>query len=251
MLHWKEVSLTSCNQSDQPDESMNKTQITLLVTVAILVAAFFLFDLGRYFNLEYLKQQQAVMDAFHERQPLTTALYYFLLYIVITGLSLPGAAILTLAGGAIFGLLWGTVIVSFASTIGATLAFLFSRYLFRDAIQGRFADKLTAINRGMAEEGAFYLFTLRLVPLFPFFIINLVMGLTPIRALTFFLVSQAGMLAGTIVYVNAGTQIAKIEQLKDIASPELILSFVLLGIFPLLAKKTVDYLKRRKGSAGG
>lgn len=230
---------------------MNKTQITLLVTVAILVAAFFLFDLGRYFNLEYLKQQQAVMDAFYERQPLTTALYYFLLYIVITGLSLPGAAILTLAGGAIFGLLWGTVIVSFASTIGATLAFLFSRYLFRDAIQGRFADKLTAINRGMAEEGAFYLFTLRLVPLFPFFIINLVMGLTPIRALTFFLVSQAGMLAGTIVYVNAGTQIAKIEQLKDIASPELILSFVLLGIFPLLAKKTVDYLKRRKGSAGG
>ena len=230
---------------------MNKTQITLLVTVAILVAAFFLFDLGRYFNLEYLKQQQAVMDAFYERQPLTTALYYFLLYIVITGLSLPGAAILTLAGGAIFGLLWGTVIVSFASTIGATLAFLFSRYLFRDAIQGRFADKLTAINRGMAEEGAFYLFTLRLVPLFPFFIINLVMGLTPIRALTFFLVSQAGMLAGTIVYVNAGTQIAKIEQLKDIASPGLILSFVLLGIFPLLAKKTVDYLKRRKGSAGG
>ena len=225
---------------------MNKTQITLLVTVAILVAAFFLFDLGRYFNLEYLKQQQAVMDAFYERQPLTTALYYFLLYIVITGLSLPGAAILTLAGGAIFGLLWGTVIVSFASTIGATLAFLFSRYLFRDAIQGRFADKLTAINRGMAEEGAFYLFTLRLVPLFPFFIINLVMGLTPIRALTFFLVSQAGMLAGTIVYVNAGTQIAKIEQLKDIASPELILSFVLLGIFPLLAKKAVDYLKRRK-----
>ena len=246
MLHWKEVSLTSCNQSDQPDESMNKTQITLLVTVAILVAAFFLFDLGCYFNLEYLKQQQAVMDAFYERQPLTTALYYFLLYIVITGLSLPGAAILTLAGGAIFGLLWGTVIVSFASTIGATLAFLFSRYLFRDAIQGRFADKLTAINRGMAEEGAFYLFTLRLVPIFPFFIINLVMGLTPIRALTFFLVSQAGMLAGTIVYVNAGTQIAKIEQLKDIASPGLILSFVLLGIFPLLAKKTVDYLKRRK-----
>ena len=230
---------------------MNKTQITLLVTVAILVAAFFLFDLGRYFNLEYLKQQQAVMDAFYERQPLTTALYYFLLYIVITGLSLPGAAILTLAGGAIFGLLWGTLIVSFASTIGATLAFLFSRYLFRDAIQGRFADKLTAINRGMAEEGAFYLFTLRLVPIFPFFIINLVMGLTPIRALTFFLVSQAGMLAGTIVYVNAGTQIAKIEQLKDIASPGLILSFVLLGIFPLLAKKAVDYLKRRQGSAGG
>lgn len=230
---------------------MNKTRILLLTTVALLVAAFFIFDLGRYFNLEYLKQQQAVMDAFYERQPLTTVLYYFLLYIIITGLSLPGAAILTLAGGAIFGLLWGTVIVSFASTIGATLAFLFSRYLFRDAIQGRYAEKLAAINKGIKEEGAFYLFTLRLVPIFPFFIINLVMGLTTIRVLTFFLVSQVGMLAGTIVYVNAGTQIAKIEQLKDIASPALILSFVLLGIFPLLAKKTVDYLKRRKRSVSG
>ena len=229
---------------------MNKTQITLLVTVIILVALFFIFDLGRYFNLEYLKEQQAVMDAFYEREPLTTTVSCFLLYIIITGLSLPGAAILTLAAGAIFGLLWGTVVVSFASTIGATLAFLVSRYLFREAIQGRFADKLTAINRGMDEEGAFYLFTLRLVPIFPFFIINLVMGLTTIRVLTFFLVSQVGMLAGTIVYVNAGTQIAKIEQLKDIASPALILSFVLLGIFPLLAKKTADYLKRRKIRSG-
>ena len=230
---------------------MNKTQITLLATILVLVAAFFVFDLGRYFNLEFLKEQQAAMDAFYDRQPLTTVFYYFLLYIIITGLSLPGAAILTLAGGAIFGLLPGTVIVSFASTIGATLAFLFSRYLFRDAIQGRYADRLAAINRGMEEEGAFYLFTLRLVPIFPFFIINLLMGLTAIRVLTFFLVSQAGMLAGTIVYVNAGTQIARIEQLKDIASPALILSFVLLGIFPLLAKKTVDYLKRRKRSAVG
>ena len=225
---------------------MNKTQMTLLVTIIMLVALFFAFDLGRYFNLEYLKEKQAVMDAFYEREPLSTVVSFFLLYILITGLSLPGATILTLAAGAIFGLLWGTVISSFASTIGATLAFLFSRYLFREAIQGRYADRLAAINRGVAEEGAFYLFTLRLVPIFPYFIINLVMGLTPIRALTFFLVSQAGMLAGTIVYVNAGTQIAKIEQLKDIASPELILSFVLLGIFPLLAKKTVDYLKRRK-----
>lgn len=225
---------------------MNKTQMTLLATIIVLVALFFIFDLGQYFNLEYLKEQQAAMDAYYEREPLTTTVSYFLLYVIITGLSLPGAAILTLAAGAIFGLLWGTVVVSFASTIGATLAFLVSRYLFREAIQGRFADKLTAINRGMDEEGAFYLFTLRLVPLFPFFIINLVMGLTTIRVLTFFLVSQVGMLAGTIVYVNAGTQIAKIEQLKDIASPELILSFVLLGIFPLLAKKTVDYLKRRK-----
>ena len=225
---------------------MDKTKITLLTVVIVLVALFFVFDLGQYFNLEYLKEKQAVMDAYYEREPLTTAVSFFFLYVIITGLSLPGAAILTLAAGAIFGVLWGTIVVSFASTIAATLAFLVSRYLFREAIQGRFADKLTAINRGIDEEGAFYLFTLRLVPIFPFFIINLVMGLTTIKALTFFLVSQVGMLAGTVVYVNAGTQIAKIEQLKDIASPELILSFVLLGIFPLLAKKTVDYLKRRK-----
>lgn len=228
---------------------MNKTKITLLTIIILSVALFFVFDLGRYFNLEYLKAQQAVMDAYYEREPVTTVVSFFVLYIVITGLSLPGATILTLAAGAIFGLLWGTVISSFASTIGATLAFLFSRYLFREAIQGRYADKLTAINRGIDEEGAFYLFTLRLVPLFPYFIVNLVMGLTTLRILTFFLVSQAGMLAGTIVYVNAGTQIAKIEQLKDILSPELILSFALLGIFPLLAKKTVDYLKRRKARA--
>ena len=225
---------------------MNRTKIALFTAVIVLVAVFFIYDLGQYFNLAYLKQQQAAMDAYYAQNPLATAVSFFLIYVVITGLSLPGAAILTLAAGAIFGLLWGTVISSFASTLGATLAFLFSRYMFREAIQSRFADKLGAINKGVAEDGAFYLFTLRLVPLFPYFVINLAMGLTPIRALTFFLVSQAGMLAGTIVYVNAGTQIAKIEQLKDIASPELILSFVLLGLFPLIAKKTVDYLKRRK-----
>ena len=212
----------------------------------MLVSLFLIFDLGRYFNLEFLKEQQAVMDALYDREPLMTTVSFFLLYVVITGLSLPGATILALASGAIFGLLRGTVIASFASTIGATLAFLFSRYLFRETIQRRYAGGLTAINKGIAEEGAFYLFTLRLVPVFPYFIINLVMGLTPIKALTFFLVSQAGMLAGTIVCVNAGTQLAKIEQVKDIASPELILSLVLLGMFPLLAKKTVNYLKRRK-----
>ena len=229
---------------------MNKKRITIFTAIFVLIALFFIFDLGQYFNLDYLKEKQAVIDTFYDTQPLPTVFYYFLLYIIITGLSLPGATILTLAGGAIFGVLWGTVIVSFASTIGATLAFLFSRYLFREYIQGRFADKLTAINKGIEEEGAFYLFTLRLVPIFPFFIINLVMGLMPIRTVTFFLVSQAGMLAGTIVYVNAGTQLAKIEQLKDILSPGLILSFVLLGFFPLIAKKTVDHLKKRKIHSG-
>ena len=227
---------------------MSRTKIILLAVVIILGGLFFVLDLGQYLNLDYLKEKQDAIDAFYGQRPFTTVASYFLLYIIITGLSLPGAAILTLAGGAIFGVLWGTVIVSFASTIGATLAFLVSRYLFREYIQKRFADKLTAINKGVDEEGAFYLFTLRLVPLFPFFIINLVMGLTTIKAVTFFLVSQAGMLAGTIVYVNAGTQIAKIEQLQDILSPGLILSFVLLGLFPLIAKKTVDYIKKRRNA---
>ena len=227
---------------------MNKTRSTLFAAILILVAAFFIFDLGQYFNLDYLKEKQAVINTFYEQQPLTTAVSYFLLYIIITGLSLPGAVILTLAGGAIFGVLWGTVLVSFASTIGATLAFLFSRYLFREYIQGRFADKLATINKGMEKEGAFYLFTLRLVPIFPYFVINLVMGLTPIRTIPFFLVSQAGMLAATVIFVNAGTRIAKIEQIGDILSLELILSFALLGLFPLIAKKTVDYLKNVKSA---
>jgi pyruvate/2-oxoglutarate dehydrogenase complex dihydrolipoamide dehydrogenase (E3) component/uncharacterized membrane protein YdjX (TVP38/TMEM64 family) len=164
----------------------------------------------------------------------------------VTGLSLPGAALMTLVGGAIFGLLWGTVIISFAASIGATLAFLASRFLFRDAIQRRFGDKLAAINRGVEREGAFYLFALRLVPAFPFFVINLVMGLTPMKTRTFYWVSQLGMLAGTIVYVNAGTQIAQIESLAGLVSPGLIGSFVLLGLFPLAAKRIVDWLKARK-----
>ena len=239
-------SVTPCLDRQQPERVMNKTKITLLAAVIVSVALFFIFDLGQYFNLEYLKEKQAVMDGYYTREPLATAVYFFLLYVAITGLSLPGATLLTLAGGAVFGLLWGTVIASFASTFGATLAFLFSRYLFRAPIQERYAGKLAAVNRGMAEDGAFYLFTLRLAPIFPYFVINLVMGLTTIRTLTFMLVSQAGMLAATIVYVNAGTQVAKIEQIKDILSPGLFLSFALAGIFPLLAKVTVDYLKRRK-----
>ncbi len=227
---------------------MSKPKTTLLISIAILIGLFFMFDLGHYFHLPYLKEKQHALSAFYVENRSATILSYFSLYILITGLSLPGAAILTLAGGAIFGLLWGTVIVSFASTIGATLAFLLSRYLFREWVQRRFADKLTAINKGMDEEGAFYLFTLRLVPLFPFFIINLLMGLTTIRAVRFFLVSQAGMLAGTVVYVNAGTQLAKIQQVSDILSAELLLSFILLGLFPLIAKKAVAYFKRRRRS---
>jgi len=225
---------------------MSRGRIVVLVVIAALVAAFFVFDLKQYFSLDYFKQQQAAIDAYFQAHPLRTAAIYFLIYVAVTGLSLPGAAIMTLAGGAIFGLLWCTLLVSFASAIGATLAFLASRFLFRDAIQRKFGDKLAAINRGVEKEGAFYLFALRLVPAFPFFVINLVMGLTPIKTRTFYWVSQLGMLAGTLVYVNAGTQIARIDSLSGLVSPGLIGSFVLLGIFPLIAKKIVDWLKARK-----
>jgi pyruvate/2-oxoglutarate dehydrogenase complex dihydrolipoamide dehydrogenase (E3) component/uncharacterized membrane protein YdjX (TVP38/TMEM64 family) len=225
---------------------MTKGRIVVLVVIAALVAAFFVFDLKQYFSLDYFKAQQAAIDAYFQAHPLQTAAIYFLIYVAVTGLSLPGAAIMTIVGGAIFGLLWGTLLVSFASAIGATLAFLASRFLFRDAIQRKFGDKLAAINRGVEKEGAFYLFALRLVPAFPFFVINLVMGLTPIRTRTFYWVSQLGMLAGTLVYVNAGTQIARIDSLSGLVSPGLIGSFVLLGLFPLLAKKIVDWLKARK-----
>jgi len=225
---------------------MGKGRLIVLVAIAALIAAFFWFDLHRYFSLEAFKAQQAAIEGYFRAHPLPTAAIYFAVYVAVTGLSLPGAAIMTLVGGAIFGLLWGTVLVSFASAIGATLAFLASRYLFRDGIQAKFGDKLAAINRGVEKEGAFYLFALRLVPAFPFFVINLVMGLTTMRTPTFYWVSQLGMLAGTAVYVNAGTQIAQIDSLGGLASPAIIGSFVLLGLFPLVAKKIVDWLKARK-----
>ena len=225
---------------------MSRGRLVVLIAIVALIAAFFVFDLQRFFSLEFFKQQQAAIDAYFQANPLVTAAIYFAIYVAVTGLSLPGAAIMTLVGGAIFGLLWGTAIVSFASVIGATLAFLASRYLLRDAIQARFGDRLAAIDRGVEKEGAFYLFALRLVPAFPFFVINLVMGLTPIGTWTFYWVSQLGMLAGTIVYVNAGTQIARIDSLAGLVSPALIGSFVLLGVFPLIAKKIVDAVKARQ-----
>jgi dihydrolipoamide dehydrogenase len=225
---------------------MNKKKLILVVIIVALVAAYFAFGLGRYLTLDYLKSQQAAIDAYVTGQPVTAALVFFVLYVAVTGLSLPGAAIMTLAAGAIFGLAWGTVIVSFASSIGATLAFLASRYLFRDAIQRRYGDRLQAFDAGMARDGAFYLFTLRLVPAFPFFLINLVMGLTPIRTWTYYWVSQVGMLAGTLVYVNAGTQLGRIESLRGILSPALIGSFVLLGVFPLIAQRVIAGVRARK-----
>jgi len=220
---------------------MNKGRLLVLLVIAALIAAFFAFDVHRYLTLDTFRSQQAAIDTYVRAHPLTSAAVYFAIYVLVTGLSLPGAAVLTLAGGAIFGLLWGTVIVSFASSIGATIAFLASRFLLRDWVQGRFSDRLKPINRGIEKEGAFYLFALRLVPAFPFFLINLAMGLTPIRTWTFYWVSQVGMLAGTIVYVYAGTTLSEFR-----ISIELILAFALLGLFPLLAKKALDAIKARK-----
>ena len=225
---------------------MLKRKFLLLALIGLSIGGFFSFDLGQYFSLDFFKSQQAGIDAYYQAHPWKSAFIYFAIYVVVTALSLPGAALMTLVGGAVFGLLIGTVIVSFASTIGATLAFLVSRFLLRDTIQKKFARNLKAINTGIEKDGVFSLFTLRLVPAFPFFVINLVMGLTPIRTLPFYLVSQLGMLAGTVVYVNAGTQIAKIESLSGILSPSLIASFALLGVFPLLAKKLIASIRARK-----
>jgi uncharacterized membrane protein YdjX (TVP38/TMEM64 family) len=228
---------------------MSRGRIVLLIVLAALIAAFFAFGLQRYLTLEYLKAQQAAIADIYHAHPFTVAAVYFVVYVAVTGLSLPGAALLTLFGGAVFGLLWGTLIVSFASSIGATLAFLSSRFLFRDAVQRKFGDKLRALNAGVEREGAFYLFTLRLVPLFPFFMVNLAMALTPIRTRTFYWVSQLGMLLGTIVYVNAGAQLAQIESARGILSPTLLVSFALLGVFPLVAKKVVELVRARRGYA--
>ncbi len=225
---------------------MNKTRIILLVALAVLIGAFYAMDLDQYLTLTYFKSQQAAIEAYRHAQPVTTALVFSAVYIAVTGLSLPGAALMTLAIGAVFGLAWGTLIVSFASSIGATLAFLVSRWLLRDLVQARFGDSLHSANRGIEKDGAFYLFTLRLVPAFPFFVINLVMGLTPLKTWTFYWVSQIGMLAGTIVYVNAGTQLAQLESVSGILSPGLIVSFTLLGLFPLLARKAIALIKERR-----
>ena len=221
-------------------------RLLLALSVLALIGAYFAFDLGSFLSLDHFKSQQAAIEAWRSTNPLLAVAVFLLIYIAVTALSLPGAAIMTLAGGAIFGLLWGSLIVSFASTIGATLAFLVSRFLLRDWVQASFGDKLKVINEGVEKDGAFYLFTLRLVPVFPFFVINLLMALTPIRARTFYWVSQVGMLAGTLVYINAGTQLAQIDSLQGILSPGLLVSFALLGIFPLVAKKLVAWVKARK-----
>jgi pyruvate/2-oxoglutarate dehydrogenase complex dihydrolipoamide dehydrogenase (E3) component/uncharacterized membrane protein YdjX (TVP38/TMEM64 family) len=221
-------------------------RLVVAALFASAIAAWFLCDLGQYLTLDALKAQQAAIDGFYRANPLLVLGLFFLAYVMLTALSVPGAVIMTLAAGAIFGVTTGTLVVSFSSTIGATLAFLASRYLLRDTVQARFGQRLRPVNDGMAKDGAFYLFSLRLVPVFPFFAVNLLMGLTPIRVWTYFWVSQVGMLLGTVVYVNAGTQLARIDSLRDIASPGLLASFAALGLLPWAGKWIMVAIKRRR-----
>ncbi len=224
-------------------------KLVFLGGIILLVVLFKVFGLGHYLSLDYIKTQQVHFATLYGAHPVTVLASYMVVYVVVTALSLPGAAVMTLTGGALFGLTVGTVTVSFASTIGATLACLVARYLLRDWVQNKFGDKLAKINHGMAKEGGFYLFSLRLVPLFPFFVINLVMGLTSIRLSTYYWVSQLGMLPATIVYVNAGKELAKIESLSGILSMGLIISFALLGLLPIVTKKALSLYKNSRQPA--
>jgi uncharacterized membrane protein YdjX (TVP38/TMEM64 family) len=222
-------------------------KIIIVLVIVGLIIAFKVFNLGEYLTLSYIKESQAKFQVLYSENRGAVIAGYMVIYILVTSLSLPGAAIMTLAAGALFGLVVGTIVVSFASTIGATLACFVSRFILRDWIQGKFGEKLKTINEGIEKEGSFYLFTLRLIPIFPFWLINLVMGLTKMPLRTFYWVSQLGMFAGTIVYVNAGKELGKIESLSGILSPTLILSFVLLGLFPIITKKLLGIYKKKKG----
>lgn len=229
---------------------MSLSRLFLIAAIAAAIATFFALDLGQYLSLDFLRGQQDAFAAFYDQRPAQTIAAFFALYVIVTALSLPGAAIMTLAAGAMFGVVTGSVVVSFASTLGATGAFLASRFLLQNTVQSRFGSYLAKINEGITMDGAFYLFGLRLVPAFPFFAINLVMGLTPIRTWTFYWVSQVGMLAGTVVYVNAGTQLASIDTLGDLLSPTLIASFAALGLFPILARKALQYFQAGSSPQG-
>ncbi|HBP6530127.1 FAD-dependent oxidoreductase [Pseudomonas aeruginosa] len=229
---------------------MNSRKLALLGLILVLLGSFFVFDIGQYLNLASLKAQQAALNSQVAAHPLLAAGLFFMAYVAVTALSLPGAALMTLLAGALFGLLQGFILVSFASTLGATLAMLSSRFLLRDWVQARFGQRLTSIDQGIAREGAFYLFALRLVPVFPFFLINLAMGLTKLPVRTYWWVSQLGMLPGTLVYVNAGRELGQLDSLSGILSPGLLGAFVLLGLFPLVARKLLEWVKARKVYAG-
>ena len=221
-------------------------KIAVISVIALAITAWFYLDLGSYLQFDTLQQRVGELRAWYAENPALAGLLYFALYVAVTALSVPGAAIMTLAGGALFGFWYALLLVSFASSIGATLAFLVSRLLLRDWVQDKFGRQLRAVNSGFEKDGAFYLFSLRLVPIFPFFVINLLMGLLPIRPWRYYWVSQLGMLPATAAYVNAGTQLGELESASGIISPALLLSFVLLAIFPLLAKWLLGYIQARR-----
>ncbi|MBF0559200.1 MAG: TVP38/TMEM64 family protein [Nitrospirae bacterium] len=230
---------------------MKLKKILILIVIAALILAVKIFHLDNYLTLSYLKGSLDKLKALYENDRLIVIAGYFIVYVLTTSLSLPGASPLGIAGGALFGFWTATIVVSFASTIGATIACFVSRFLLRDWIENRFSDKIAKVNDGIEKEGAFYLFTMRLIPLFPFWMINLVMGLTKMSLFKFYWVSQIGMLAGTMVYVNAGKELAKIESIKGILSPSLIISFALIGIFPIIVKKLIALYRSRMKKALG
>ena len=225
---------------------MSRRRLLLAALLLGLIGAFFLLDLGQYFQIEFLRSKQAGLEEFRRSHPLALGAIFFLIYVAVCAVSLPGAAVMSLVVGAIFGLGWGTLIVSFASSIGATLAFLSSRFLFREWVRSRFGSRLRTIDAGLEKEGAFYLFALRIVPAVPYVVTHLLMGLTPVKTWTYYWVSQIGMLPGTMVYINAGTQLGTLSSIRGLFSPELLGSFVLLGIFPILAKKVIGSIKTRR-----
>jgi uncharacterized membrane protein YdjX (TVP38/TMEM64 family) len=224
---------------------MRKTKTLIVAAILVAIGSYFYFDLGKFLSLEYAQSQLDFIRAYKTQHFGLSVLIYFLIYVAVVALSIPGAIILTLTSGAIFGLFWGTMIASFASSIGATLAFLGSRFLLREWVEEKFRDYLTPINKGIEKEGAFYLFGARMIPLFPFFAVNLLMGLTSISTLSFYLISQVGMFLGTIAYVNVGSELSKITSLSGLVSGSIIFSLVVLGIVPLIAKYIVNFIQRK------
>jgi uncharacterized membrane protein YdjX (TVP38/TMEM64 family) len=223
---------------------VSRTKLGLLLTFILAIVTIVWWLPPDLLTLENLKARQADIELYRSNNPMLAVLIYCSVYIIVTALSIPGAVILTLTGGAIFGLLYGTIWISISSTIGATLAFLLSRFFFQNAVKQKFGDKLNAIEENFKKDGAFYLFSMRLVPAIPFFVINLAMGLTPIKVWQYVLASWTGMLAGTIVYVNAGTQLSKLDSLSGILSPPIIISFLLLAAFPYIARKLLKLIKK-------
>lgn len=231
-------------------QSGTAKRIAIVLVLGALVAGYFVFDLGQYFSLDYLKGSRERFQALYAEHTFAVLGGYFLIYVTATALALPAAVVLTLAGGALFGLVTGTIVVSFASSIGAAAAFVVSRYLLRDWVQGKFGDKLEKINHGIEKDGAFYLFTLRLIPVFPFFVINTVIALTPMRLFTYYWVSQIGMFPATVVYVNAGKELGRIDSLSGLLSPSLLISFAILGVFPLVMKKALGWYQAKRRDNG-